>query len=75
MTTVQTAVTITISPDGITLEATEAVIGAALQQAGRELLSEACRVMEREWLEQHGSGLSRNKLRPRHLFTRLGGLF
>jgi len=58
MTTVKTTVTIGISPDGMTLEAAEAAIGAELHQVGRQLLVQACRVMEREWPEQHGAGHS-----------------
>lgn len=72
MTTVQTTVSISISPEGMSLEAMEAAIGTALQQAGRLLLAEACGVMEREWLEQQGAALRRSKLRPLHLLTRFG---
>lgn len=72
MTTVETTVTISISPEGKSLEALEAGIGQALQEAGRRLLSEACRGMEAELLERQGDRLRRSKLRPLHLLTRFG---
>ena len=45
MTTVETTVALSISPKGHTLEELETQIGEALQQAGKDLLVQACRVM------------------------------
>lgn len=72
MTTVETTVTISISPEGMSLEALEAGVAQALQQAGRRLLSEACQAMEVELLERQGDRMPRSKQRPLHLLTRFG---
>jgi len=71
MTTVETTVTLSISPKGHTLEELEPQIGEALQQAGKDLLVQACRIMEAQVLEER-SELRRSKLRGLHLLTRFG---
>lgn len=72
MTSVETMVSISIDPQGMTLEALEAEIGAAVQQAGRRLLKEACRAIEAEVLQHQPSALRRCKQRSLHLLTRFG---
>jgi hypothetical protein len=72
MTTVNTTVSISISPEGMSLEALELRIGQAIREAGRRLLSQACRAMEAELLERHGDRLRRSKPRQLHMLTRFG---
>jgi hypothetical protein len=72
MTNVETKVTLSISDEGLTLEAVSDQIGAALQEAGRELLTQACQVIESQALEAQGAGVQRRKRRGRHLLTRFG---
>lgn len=71
MTTVKTTVTISINEEGNTLEELEAIIGGALQQAGRELLCEACQHVEAQVLGAQ-SDLRRSKQRGLHMLTRFG---
>lgn len=71
MTIIETTVTISINQKGHTLEELEAQIGDALQQAGRDLLIQTCRVMESQVLEER-SELRRSKRRGLHLLTRFG---
>lgn len=72
MTTVETTVTISINPEGESLEELEARVGQAVQRAGCHLLGEACRQMETELLQASGSDLRRRKRRGLHLLTRFG---
>jgi hypothetical protein len=72
MATVTTTVTLSISPEGMSLEALEAEIGQALQRAGQELLVQACHTLEVGLLERQPSRLRRGKQRPLHLLTRFG---
>ena len=62
MTIIETTVTHSINLNGLTMEELEAQIGDALQQAGRDLLIQACQVMEAQVLEEH-SELRRSKRR------------
>ena len=71
MTTVETTVTISINPKELTLEGLEIQIGEALQQAGKDLLINACTRVETQVLEGH-SELHRSKLRGLHMLTRFG---
>jgi len=71
MTIVETTVTVSINQEGDTLEELEAKIGEALQQAGRELLCEACQHVETQVLEARME-LRRSKERGLHLLTRFG---
>lgn len=71
MTTVETTVTISINPKGLSLVELEAKIGDALQQSGKDLLVQACQVIETQILEEH-SELRRSKPRELHLLTRFG---
>lgn len=71
MTTVDTTVEISMNPNATNMEALEAEIGRALQQAGRDLLAEACRVLEAQLLHER-SELCRSKRRKLHLLTRFG---
>jgi hypothetical protein len=52
MTTVETTVTISINPKELTLEELEIQIGETLQQAGKELLINACKRIETQVLEE-----------------------
>lgn len=72
MTNVETKVTLSISEEGLTLEALSDQVGEALQEAGRELLTQACQVIEAQALEAQGAGVQRRKRRGRHLLTRFG---
>jgi len=56
MTTVETIITLGISPKSISLEELESKIGGALQEAGKQLLLQAFREMEAKKLEQ-GKGV------------------
>ncbi len=71
MTTVETAVTISISPEGHSLEELEAQIGQALRQAGQDLLAQAALQVEGQLLKAR-SDLRRTKRRGLHLLTRFG---
>lgn len=71
MTTVETTVTVSINQEGNTLEELEAKIGGALQQAGRELLREACQHIEAQVLDAQRK-LRRSKRRGLHMLTRFG---
>lgn len=72
MTTVETAVSISISLEGQTLKDLEAQICQALRQAGQDLLTQACQVMERNLLGSEKPSLRRSKQRSLHLLTRFG---
>jgi hypothetical protein len=72
MTTVKTTVTLSISEKSRSLEELEAQIGQALQKAGRELLTQACRQVELERLQAEEPAVRRSKRRGRHLLTRFG---
>jgi hypothetical protein len=72
MTTVETRVTLSISPDDGCLEDLEARIGLALQAAGKELLAQACQAIEGELMRAEAPGVRRRKRRGRHLLTRFG---
>jgi Uncharacterised protein family (UPF0236) len=72
MTNVETKVTLSISEEGLTLGTLSDQIGAALQKAGRELMTQACQVIEAQALEAQGPGVQRRKRRGRHLLTRFG---
>jgi len=72
MTNVETKVTLSISEEGLTLEALCDQIGGALQEAGRELLTQACQVIEVQALEAQAARVQRRKRRERHLLTRFG---
>jgi hypothetical protein len=71
MTTIEMTVTISINPNEVDLEALEAQIGHAMQQAGNQLLVQASKVIETQFLEEH-SELRRSKRRGLHLLTRFG---
>jgi len=71
MTTVETTVTISINEEGQSMEELEAQIGAMLQQAGRELLIQACHHVETQLLDAQKE-LRRSKRRGLHLLTRFG---
>lgn len=71
MTTVETTVTISINQECQSMEELETRIGEALQVAGRELLRQACDLVERHVLAT-GQGLRRSKRRGLHLLTRFG---
>jgi hypothetical protein len=72
MTTVETTVTISINQKSQSIEELEAQIGQALQQAGRELLGQACREMETRLFESREAGLRRCKQRSLDMLTRFG---
>jgi hypothetical protein len=72
MTHVETKVTLSISPKGVSLQDLEREIGEALKQAGQQLLLQACQVLEDQLLEQEKGWYLRDKRRPRHLLTRFG---
>lgn len=74
MTTVETTVAVSISPDDMDLEALESQIAQALQQAGQELLVRACQGIEADMLEQQEPRLRRSKRRPLYMLTRFGWL-
>lgn len=71
MTTVETTVTMSINPEGHSLEELEGAIYEALQEAGKELLQHACTQMETQVLAQTPD-LRRVKRRGLHLLTRFG---
>lgn len=71
MATVETTVTISVSDKGMSLEALEAAIAAALAQAGRQLLQAACEAMEATQREQVSRSRA-HKPRGTHLLTRFG---
>jgi hypothetical protein len=54
------------------LKELEAEIGEALQQAGRQLLLQACQALEDQLLEQEQGTYLRDKRRKLHLLTRFG---
>ena len=72
MPAVETTVTVSIYPEGMTLEALEAQIAQAVQQAGRQLLVLACQSLEASYLQAQGPRLRRVKQRPLDLLTRFG---
>ena len=55
MTIIETTVTHSINLNGLTMEELEAQIGDALQQAGGDLLIQACQVMEAQVLNTPNS--------------------
>ncbi len=71
MTTVTTTVSISIDHEGLTMEGLEAMIGHAVQQAGRELLKQVCHAVEAQLLAADPE-LRRSKQRGLHLLTRFG---
>ncbi len=71
MTIIETTVTISINQKGTTLEELEAQMGDVLRQAGKDLLVQACQVMEALVLEER-SELRRSKIRGLHMLTRFG---
>jgi len=72
MTNVETKVTLSINPNGMTLGELEQEIGWVLQGAGRRLMLQACRVMEAQIMEREKGSYRRDKRRPLHLLTRFG---
>jgi hypothetical protein len=72
MTTVETTVTLSISPKGVTLEELERDISQVLQDAGKQLMVQACRAMEAQELAQKKGRYMRDKRRSLHLLTRFG---
>jgi hypothetical protein len=72
MPAVETTVTISIYPEGMTLEALEAEIARGVQRAGRQLLVQACQSLEAGYLEAQAPRLRRVKRRPLDLLTRFG---
>jgi hypothetical protein len=72
MTHVETKVTLSISPNGISLKDLEHEISKTLNQAGQKLLLQACQVMETQLMEQEPCRYRRDKRRKRHLLTRFG---
>ncbi len=72
MTTVKTTVTLSISEKGQSLEELEAQIGQALHEAGRQLMTQACREIETKLLKAHRPVVRRSKRRGLHLLTRFG---
>lgn len=72
MTCVETKVTMSINPNGMSLEELEQEIGKVLQQAGQQLLIHACQVMEAELMEQEEGRYLRDKRRTLDLLTRFG---
>lgn len=71
MTIVETTVTISINLMDFTLGGLEDHIGETLKEAGRDLLVQACKVMEAQVMEER-SELRRSKRRGLHLLTRFG---
>ena len=69
MPTVETTVTISVPEEGMSLEALEAALAAALAQAGQRLLLAACRAMEET---SPSPRMLRHKLRGTHVLTRFG---
>lgn len=72
MTPVKTKVSLIISPDGMNLEELEKEISKVLQQAGQQLLLQACQALEDQLLEQEQEQYLRDKRRKLHLLTRFG---
>jgi len=72
MTNVETKVTLSINPKGMTLEELEQEIGQVLQQAGQQLLLKACQVMETQIMGREKGSYLQDKRRPLHLLTRFG---
>ena len=52
MTHVETKVTLSINQNGMNLKELEQKIGENLQQAGQQLLLQACQVLENQLMEQ-----------------------
>lgn len=71
MPTVETTVTISVPDEGISLEALETAIAAALAQAGQRLLLAACQTIE-QTPRQSGDHPLRHKQRGTHVLTRFG---
>ena len=59
MATVQATVNLRSNPEGTSLEPLEAQIAQAVQQAGRQLILEACRSLEADYLQAQGPRLGR----------------
>jgi len=76
MPTVETAITVSIPDEGTTLEELEERVAQAMQEAGRELLLQACRILEGRALAaaRHQAPVQQVKTRPRDLLTRFGWL-
>ena len=72
MTNVETKVTLSIKPNGMTLEELEKEIGQVLQHAGQQLLLQACQAMEADLMEQEKGRYLRDKRRSLHLLSRFG---
>jgi hypothetical protein len=72
MTTVETTVTISINPKGMSLETIENSIGHALQQAGQVLLKQACYAMDTTLIHSKDNGLRKCKQRQLDMLTRFG---
>ena len=72
MTHVETKVTLSINQNGMNLKELEQEIGKTLQQAGQQLLLQACQVLEDQWMEQEKSRYLRDKRRQLHILTRFG---
>jgi hypothetical protein len=72
MTHVETKVTLSINPNRMNLEELEQEIGKVLQQAGQELILQACQIMEDQLMEQEKGRYRRDKRRLLHLLTRFG---
>jgi hypothetical protein len=72
MTHVETKVSLSISQNGMNLKELEQEIGKTLQQAGQQLLLQACQVLEDQLMEQEKGRYIRNKRRQLHMLTRFG---
>jgi hypothetical protein len=70
MTRVETKVTLSINPTCMKLEELEQEIGKVLQQAGQQLLLQACQALEDQLMAQ--DKYLRDKRRHLHLLTRFG---
>jgi hypothetical protein len=74
MTHVETKVTLSINQNGMTLKELEQEIGKTLQQAGQQLLLQACQVLEDQLLEQGKGRYLRDKRRQLHMLASAGSV-
>jgi len=72
MTHVETKVSLSRSQNGMNLKELEQEIGKTLQQAGQQLLLQACQVLENQLMEQEKSKYLRDKRRQLHILNRFG---
>jgi hypothetical protein len=73
MTHVETKVTLSINQNGMTLKELEQN-GKTLQQAGQQLLLQACQVLEDQLLEQGKGRYLRDKRRQLHMLASAGSV-